>query len=57
MLMFDTRLLNEDIPQSDKRFANRDGKLRNVAKYTNQANSNNQNTLIRYSCIRAKYSY
>ncbi len=55
--MFDTRLLNEDIPQSDKRLANRDGKLRKVAKYSNQANSNNQNTLIRYSCIRAKYSY
>ncbi len=55
--MFDTRLLNEDIPQSDKRLANRDGKLRKVAKYSNQTNSNNQNTLIQYSCIRAKYSY
>ena len=40
--LFDTRLLNEDIPQTDKRFTKRDGKLRNVAKYTNQSNSDGQ---------------
>ena len=64
--MFDTRLLNEDIPQADKRFTKRDGKLRNVAKYNNQSNDNDQNQYyepntytqynpVRYSRIRAKY--
>lgn len=40
--MFDTRLLNEDISQSDKPFTKRNGKLRNVAKYILQSNSNCQ---------------
>ena len=40
--MFGTRLLNEDIPQSDKLFAKSNGKLHNVAKCTNQCNSNSQ---------------
>lgn len=34
--LFDTRLLNEDLPQTDKRFTKRNDKLRNVAKYTNR---------------------
>lgn len=65
--MLGTRLLNEDIPQSDKRFAKPNGKLHDIAKYNNQSNSNN---LIKYyepkrrfvqtadeynSHIRAKY--
>ena len=64
--MFDTRLLNEEIPQTDKRFTKRDGKLRNVAKPNNQSSSNDeiqyyepnsytQNEPLRYSRIRAKY--
>lgn len=40
--MLDTRLLNEDIPQSDKRFSKPNGKLYNIAKYNNQSNSNSQ---------------
>lgn len=34
--------MNEDIPQSDKRFAKRNCKLLNIEKYTNQNNSNSQ---------------
>lgn len=44
--MFETRLLNEDIPQSDKHFAKSNGKLRKVVKYTNESSSNSQ---IQYS--------
>ena len=64
--MFDTRLLNEEIPQTDKRFTKRDGKLRNVAKPNNQSSSNDetqyyepnsytQNEPLRHSRIRSKY--
>lgn len=64
--LFDTRLLNEEIPQTDKRFTKRDGKLRNVAKPNNQSSSNDetqyyepntyeQATPLRYSRIRARY--
>ena len=42
VIMFDTRLLNEDIPQSDKHLTKGDGKLRNVAKYNNKSNLNDQ---------------
>lgn len=65
--MFDSRLLNKDIPQSDKLFAKRNDKLRNITKYINQSSSNcqieynepkhtiNQITPEFHSCIHAKY--
>ena len=42
MNIFDTRLLNEDLTQSDNHFTKINGKLRNFAKKTNQRNSNSQ---------------
>lgn len=40
--MFDVKTLNEDIPQSDKRFTKRNVKLCNVSKYYNQSSLNSQ---------------
>ena len=37
---FDTRTLNEDIPQENKRFTKRNGKLGNVAKSTPRRQEN-----------------
>ena len=41
---FDTRSLNEDIPQESKRFTKRNGKLCNVSKSTPRKNNEENNT-------------
>ena len=41
---FDTRSLNEDIPQENKRFTKRNGKLCNVSKSIPRTNNEESNT-------------
>ena len=50
---FDTRSLNEDIPQESKRFTKRNGKLCNVSKSTPRKN-NEENDTYEYT-YKARY--
>ena len=54
---FDTRSLNEDIPQKNKRFTKRNGKLCNVAKSTPRAPQSDTYEAHLYNPNDGSYGY